>query len=129
MTRFLNVVVMTVAVLVMTPLAHAESVLVTSPLARGGVTFFCQITNAGTSEVTVRIEALDFSGNIDLGPIERTIVPGGSSGAGIGSTVGSPILYCRFTIVKGSKGKVRANACALSSVDNSGPCLSVAEAR
>ena len=70
MTRFLNVVVMTVAVLVMAPLAHAEPVLVTSPLARRGVVFNCMIANADTREVIVRVEALDSVGNIDLGPSE-----------------------------------------------------------
>jgi hypothetical protein len=129
MTRFLNVVVMTVAVLVMAPLAHAEPVLVTSPLARRGVVFNCMIANADTREVIVRVEALDSTGNIDLGPSEVSLDPGALVALGLPSTEGSAFLYCRFTMVKGSKGKVRANACALSSVDNSGPCLSVAEAR
>lgn len=129
MARRLLVAIITLTALGSAPLAHADTVLTTSPLARGGVTFACQIANVGTTDVTVRIEALDNAGNVDAGPFTPVLAPGKSTGAGVDSFGGSSVLYCRFTILKGSKAKIRANACAYSSVDSSGPCLSVSEAR
>ena len=129
MMRLLNVVTVAVMVLGMAPSAHADSVLVSGPLARAGVPFTCQIANAGQTDVRVDIDILDDDGNVDANGQPRTIVPGASDSQSVAANVGSTLLHCRFTLLKGSKNKVRALACAYSSVDFSGPCLSVAEAR
>ena len=128
MTRLLNVVMVTATVLGAAPFARAESVLTTAPVARGGVPFDCLIANASQGEVAVKVEAVDINGNADLSS-QLTIQPGRASAAGLPANQGSMILYCRFTLLKGSKKKVRAHACAYSSVDFGGPCLSTAEAR
>jgi hypothetical protein len=118
----------TVAVLTMAPVAHAASVLVTSALARGGVPFTCRIVNADKTDVDVTIEIVEGDGDV-ISTSRPTIVPGATFGLGRLANDGSSVLYCRFTLHKGSKNKVRASACAYSSLDTSGPCLSTAEAR
>lgn len=128
MACLLKALVITAAVVAMAPMAHAESVLTSSALARGGVAFSCRIVNVGTTAVDVRIELVGPGGIVDS-TNEVTIGAGAGSGLGRLANDGSPLLYCRFTILKGSKNKVRANACAYSSMDTSGPCLSTAEAR
>lgn len=126
MTRLLRVAMVSASILGMTPYAHADAVLVTAPLARGGVPFTCFIANAGAKDVDVTIEYLSGSGT--GGSFTTSIVPGGSFGYGIVANAGGSALHCRFT-VSGSKNKVRALACAYSSIDTSGPCLSTSEAR
>jgi len=128
MMRLRNVLMITVAALTMAPAAHAASVLVTSALARGGVAFFCRIVNADKTDVDVTIETVESDGDV-ISAFRRTIAPGAAYGIGRVGNDGPSVLYCRFDLHKGSKNKVRANACALSSLDTSGPCLSTAEAR
>lgn len=128
MMRLRTTLMVTVAALTLAPMAHAASVLVTSPLARGGVAFACQIANVGTADINVTIETVQGNGAV-ISTFRTSIVPGSSFGVGRLANDGSRTLYCRFTLNKGSKNKVRANACAYSSMDTSGPCLSTAEAR
>jgi len=126
--RVRRILTITVAALTLAPVAHAASVLVTSPLARGGVAFACRIANVGKADMNVTIEMVEGDGDV-ISTFSPNIVPGGSSGLGRLANDGSSVLYCRFTLNKGAKNKVRANACAYSSIDTSGPCLSTAEAR
>lgn len=128
MMRVQRILMITVAALTLAPVAHAGSVLVTSPLARGGVAFTCRIANVGNADVNVTIQTVQGGGDV-ISTLSTTIAPGSSFGVSRLANDGSSILYCRFTLNKGSKNKVRANACAYSSVDTSGPCLSTAEAR
>lgn len=128
MANLLKALSITAAVVAMTPLAHAESVLTSSPLARGGVAFSCRLANVGTTAMDVRIELVGPGGTFES-TTDVTIGAGASSGLGRLANSGSAVLYCRFTILKGSKSKVRANACAYSSMDPSGPCLATSEAR
>jgi len=116
------------ALLAAAPMGHAASVLTSSALARGGVAFTCRIVNVGTTAVDARIEMVGPGGAV-ASTFDATIGAGASSSIDRLANNGSAVLYCRFTILKGSKSKVRANACAYSSVDTSGPCISTAEAR
>jgi hypothetical protein len=115
-----------VGILGTSTLVHAASVLTTAQLHRGGVPFFCSIVNVGKSTVSGSASGIapsgvvQFTGSFDLEPGE---------GFNHGILGGSATIYCKFTLDKGSKSSVRANACALSSVDTSGPCLSTSEAR
>jgi len=129
MTCLSRRLVLTAAFLATASAARAESVLVSPALARGGVTFFCRIVNAGTTEIRVATEVMNSTGSVASSFLETTVLPGATGGGGVSSSLGLSSLYCRFRLVKGNKNKVRANACAYSSVDNSGPCLSTADAR
>lgn len=129
MVPMLKVLMIVTMVLGMAPPARADSVLVTAPLSRAGVVMGCLLTNAGTTSVDVSIEMVDPDGNIDAGPSSFGFDPGEANGLVLSPNAGSNLLYCRFTIRKGNKKKVRAHACAYSGIDLNSPCLSTAEAR
>ena len=129
MMRMASAASIIATVLVTAPLAHAESVLVTPPMWREAVPTICLLVNAGKANVTGSIELVNLGGIVEVGPDEFTVGPGKTVSAGRVTAAGSEILYCRFTLTKGSKKSVRAQICVLSSVDLSGPCLSTAEAR
>jgi hypothetical protein len=108
--------------------AHAGGVLTTGPFARTDVPFICRIANVGTDEITVTIETVDAIGVVkSSGTFE--VPPGNIRGDGVAGTTVTQALYCRFTLIKGSKSKVRALACVHSGTTTLSPCLATDVAR
>jgi hypothetical protein len=109
--------------------AEADSILTTSALLREGREFKCIVVNAGTRDAVVRFQMIDIGGNVDGGQTTAsTIAPGQIAGGGIGSTVGSGLLYCRFTVEAGNKAALRASACVLDA-DAADRCVVSSDAR
>lgn len=108
--------------------AQAEPVLTTGPFVRDGVPFICRIANVGTSEVTAMIETVDALGGVKSSGTFN-VIPNGIIGTGLVATTVSSAVYCRFTLIKGSKRKVRANACVHSGTSTGSPCLATEAAR
>ena len=108
--------------------AHAGGVLTTGPFARTDVPFICRIANVGTEEITVMIETVDALGTVKSSATTVT-PPGGIMGSGVQGTTATLALYCRFTLIKGSKSKVRALACVHSGTTTLSPCLATDVAR
>ena len=109
--------------------AHAGGVLTTGPLQRSQVPFVCRIANVGTDELAVLIETVDFGGNVASATTINGIPPGASRFSGVEADTATTQLYCRFTLLKGSKSKVRALACVHSGTTTLSPCLATDVAR
>jgi hypothetical protein len=105
-------------------------VILTSPtLPRFGRSFRCNVVNAGTKPAVVDVEVVESDGTVFGPTLPPTIQPGTSSGFGVSGAIGSEFLFCRFTIIEGSKKGLRANACVLEAGAGSSACTASADAR
>ena len=125
MVRLVNAALIAATVLGSVSLVRAESVLTTPPMYRPGTPLACLIVNAGKGEVTGWIDVVSNTGDVYVGPTGFALGPN-TIASNAASASGPFVLYCRFTLTKGSKNAVRAQACILSTIDFSGPCVSTA---
>jgi hypothetical protein len=110
--------------------ADAAGVLTTPLAPRSGRAFGCMVTNAGTKQAEVLIELVSMGGNVQTSA-EATMAPGTATGHALASDSGTALLYCRVTVLAGSKRAIRASYCVAggqgTSVYNA-PCAVAGEA-
>jgi len=82
--------------------ASAGGIMYSAPVVDGKL--YCDIRNAGTSEVVGTIEIISYGGSTDAGPFSFTLAPGaGTYFSGLGAS-------CKVTLTKGSPKKMRGVA-------------------
>jgi hypothetical protein len=84
--------------------AFAGGVMYSAPISDDAI--YCDIRNAGTSEIAGTIETVNYSGTTTSGPQDFTLAPG------VGTFHFSPGggSSCKVTLTKGSPKKVRGVA-------------------
>lgn len=73
----------------------------------------CSVINVDPSrEVVVRIDAVDFDGDVVSHTPVNSLLPGEVAGLNVAADEGAQ--YCRFELVQGSRRSVRASGCVFT---------------
>ncbi len=110
--------------------AWAGKILVT-PLIQGdtGDTINCGVSNAGKKDLHLKIELLNGGGSVLVNTDDLAIGAGTANRiqTQLNSSGTNHFVFCRFTVLSGSAGSVRASLCLLPA--GSARCAVSADAR
>jgi hypothetical protein len=106
---------------------HAAAVLSTGPVDRTGRAFSCIYVNVGNNPVTVTTEIMTTAGTLLVGETDVDVPAG--IGHSTSTTGDSPRLLCRFSLAKGRRSSLRAQACVYESSSLGGACINSIDAR